>query len=464
MPSVFAINTRTIPSNPDTIANNQSAAIASLQEINEAEAEFATTYLRGFSPTLKALAGRTADMPRFDAAGLIDSELGTGKKGGYVFGYSTRVSGERPSTYAVTASPVGGAGSGIFYFTDQSGVIRQNNATTATANDPAVSLEVIRLDPALDEIVAADAHVEVLADLGLTQGALTEGPVWDRKGGYLLFSEVAGNAIYKWTPDGKLSIFLKPSGYTGSGLSESKRTHNGRAFVHLIGSVGITLDPNGRVVFTAQGDRTIVRLEKDGTRTVLADRYEGKRLNSPNDLVYKSDGALYFTDPSSGFERGDNDPKKELPFDGIFLLKDGKLRLIQKTYKLPNGLALSPDEKYLYAIDSLRSSVFRYEVLPDDTIADERLFVNMSADLRTARGKDRGEADGIKVDVKGNVYSSGPDGIWIMSREGKHLGTIITPTRITNPAFGDADGKMLYLTTHTGELYRVRLKIEGVRP
>jgi gluconolactonase len=446
------------------IAKNQSAAVASLQEINEAENTFATTYLRGFSPTLKALAGRTADMPRFEAAGLIDSELGSGKKNGYVFEYSTRVSGERPSTYAITASPVGRAGNGIFYFTDQSGVIRENSATTATANDPAVSLEVIRLDPELDKIVPAEAHVEVLADLGLTQGALTEGPVWDRKGGYLLFSEVAGNAIYKWTSDGKLSIFLKPAGYTGNGPSESKRTHNGRAFVHLIGSVGITIDPQGRVVFTAQGDRTIVRLEPDGTRTVIADRYQGKRLNSPNDLVYKSDGALYFTDPSSGFERGDHDPNKELPFNGIFLLKDGKLQLIEKTYRLPNGLALSPDEKYLYAIDSLRSSIFRYKVLPDDTIADEQLFVNMSADLRTDRGRDRGEADGIKVDVKGNVYSSGPDGVWIMSPEGKHLGTIITPTRITNPAFGDADGKMLYLTTHTGELYRVHLKIEGVRP
>jgi len=451
-------------SEPDSIAKNQSSAIASLQEINEAEAAFATTYLRGFSPSLKELGGRTANLPRYEAAGLIESELASGAKNGYLFVYSTRVSGQRPSTYAVTAGPMGGAGHGSFYFTDQSGVIRQNSAGTATANDPPLSLEVIRLDPALDEIVPPDAHVEMLADLGLVRGALTEGPVWVRKGDYLLFAEVAGNVIDKWTPDGKITVYLKDSGYTGTGPSESKRTHNGRAFVHLIGSVGTTLDPEGRVVFCAQGDRAVVRLEPDGKRTVLADRFEGKRLNSPNDLVYKSDGALYFTDPSSGFERGDGDPKKELPFDGIFLLKDGKLRVLEKTYKLPNGVTLSPDEKYFYAIDSLRSSIFRYRILPDDTIGDEQLFVDMSADLRTAYGKDRGEADGMKVDVKGNVYSSGPDGVWIMSPEGKHLGTIVTPTRITNPAFGDADGKMLYLTTHTGELYRVRLKIEGVRP
>ncbi len=447
----------------DVIAQNQKAAVASLQEINAAETAFATTYMRGYSSKLSVLAGRTPDPPRYAAAGLIDNELGKGVKNGYAFTYMTEVSDGRPSTYAVTASPVNGAGNGNFYFTDQSGVIRQNSNRPATVHDLAVPLELIKLDSALDDIVPADVHVEVLADLGLTRGSLTEGPVWVRKGGYLLFSDVPADAIDKWTPDGKISVFLTPSGYTGTGPSESKRTHNGRALVHLIGSVGITLDPQGRVVFCAQGDRMIVRLEENGRRTILAERYEGKRLNSTNDLVYKSDGALYFTDPNSGLQRGETDPRKELPFAGIFLLKDGKLQVLDFKGR-PNGLALSPDEKYFYAIDSTRNTITRFTILPDDTIADGHLFADMNGEHLTADGKDRGGPDGMKVDRNGNVYSSGPDGVWVMSPEGKHLGTIITPTRITNIAFGDADGKMLYLTTHTGELYRVHLKIEGVRP
>jgi sugar lactone lactonase YvrE len=447
----------------DAIAQNQAAAIASLQEINAAEASFATTYMRGFTSTLGALGGRTAKQPKYSAAGLIDDDLANGSKNGYVFKYSTEISDGRPSTYAVTASPANGSGNGAFYFTDQSGVIRQNSTTNATAKDAPISSAVIKLDPAFDEIVPADVHVELLEDLGVTQGALTEGPVWVRKGGYLLFSEVAGNVIYKWAPDGNLSVFLKPAGYTGHGPAASKLTHNGRALVHLIGSVGMTLDPQGRVVFSAQGDRAIVRLEPDGTRTILVDRFEGKRLNSTNDLVYKSDGALYFTDPNSGLQRGDADPLKELPFQAIFLFKDGKVQKLD-FHGRPNGLALSPDEKYFYAIDSTKNTIMRFKILPDDTIADGQLFVDMSADHLTPDGKDRGGPDGMKVDVKGNVYSSGPDGIWVMSPEGKHLGTIITPTRITNPAFGDTDGKMLYLTTHTGELYRVHLNIEGVHP
>jgi len=446
-----------------TIAKNQASAIAALHEINAAETAFATTYMRGFSSTLIVLAGRTASQPKYSAAGLIDDQLGNGNENGYVFKYSTEVSDGRPSTYAVTASPVAGAGNGAFYYTDQSGVIRQNSARTATANDPPLAVEVIRLDPAFDDIVPANTHVEVLADLGLAQGALTEGPVWVRNGGYLIFSEVAGNVIYKWTHDGKISVFLKPSGYSGNGPAASKLTHNGRALVHLVGSVGITLDPQGRVVFCAQGDRAIVRLEPDGKRTVLADRFEGKRLNSTNDLVYKSDGALYFTDPNSGLQRGDSDPLKELPFQAIFLLKDGKLQKLD-FHGRPNGLALSPDEKYFYAIDSTKNTITRFQILPDDTIAGGELFVDMNSDHLTPDGKDRGGPDGMKVDVSGNVYSSGPDGVWVMSPSGRHLGTIITPTRITNIAFGDADGKMLYLTTHTGELYRVRLNLEGVHP
>jgi sugar lactone lactonase YvrE len=447
----------------DAVEKNQKAAIESLEAINAAEMRYATTFAHGFTRNLGALAGRTANPATASAAGLIDNDLSGGQKDGYDFVYTTSISGGRPGTYTVNANPVAGAGDGNFYFTDQSGVIRENKSRPATVNDPPLSI-VTKLDPAIDEIVDADAQVEVLADVGLSHGSLTEGPVWVSKSAYLLFSDVPDNAIDRWTPDGKLSVFLKPSGYTGTGRSEAKLTHNGRAMVHLVGSVGITLDSRGRVVFCAQGDRAVVRLEKDGKRTILADRYEGKRLNSPNDLVFKSNGSLYFTDPASGFQQGVDDPRKELPYQGVFLLKDGKLRLLDKTFKVPNGLALTPDEKQLYVIDWVQGTILRFKILPDDTISDGETFVDMSPETKALNGRDTGAPDGMKVDRKGNVYCTGPGGLWVISPEGKHLGTIKTPKRLTNLAFGDADGKMLYMTTHTGELFRLHLKVEGIRP
>ncbi len=314
--------------------------------------------------------------------------------------------------------------------------------------------EVVRLDPALDEIISVDTKVEKLAgDFGFV-----EGPVWVRQGGYLLFSDIPANAINKWTSDGKVSVFLKPSGFTGSDPSDvGSQNNNGHAVVTLIGSNGVTLDRQRRVVFCAHGDRAVVRIEKDGKRTVLADRFEGKRLNSPNDLVFKSDGALYFTDPTAGLRKRDEDPKKELPFNGVYLLKDGGLQVLEKTFATPNGIAFSPSEKYLYVNDTTRKLIMRYEVRPDDTIANGKVFIDMSAD------KAAGVPDGMKVDQKGNVYCTGPGGFWIMSPEGKHLGTVKMPELPANLAWGDSDGKTLYLTARTG-LYRIRLNIAGIRP
>jgi gluconolactonase len=329
------------------------------------------------------------------------------------------------------------------------GLLASTEVHTQGVND------VIRLDAALDDIVPAHAHVEKLAE-GFS---FLEGPVWVRKGGYLLFSDIPANVIDKWTPDRKVSVFLKPSGFTGTDFSEAgRKVDNGRAVVNLIGSNAVTLDRQGRVVFCAQGDRTVVRLEKDGRRTVLADRYEGKRLNSPNDLVYKSDGALYFTDPPAGLPKGDDDPKKELPFDGVYLLQGGKLQVLDKRFLRPNGLAFAPGEKYFYVNDSFKKTIMRFKVQPDDTIAPDQVFIDMSADNMP------GVPDGMKVDRMGNVYCTGPGGLWIISPEGKHLGTVKTPERITNLAFGNADGKMLYLAGRTGELYGMRLKIAGIRP
>jgi len=314
---------------------------------------------------------------------------------------------------------------------------------------------IVRLDPALDKIIAANTEVEKLAD-GF---GIASGPVWVRndRGGYLLFSDLVANVIDKWTPDGKVSVFLKSSGFTGSDASEvGGEPNNGVTKGYVIGSNGLTLDRQGRIVLCAQGDRNIVRLEKNGKRTVLADRYDGQRLNSPNELVYKSDGSLYFTDPTSGLRLRDNSRKKELSFNGIYLLRHGKVQLLSKDFPLPNGLAFSPDEKHLYVNDTKKKSITRFDVQPDDTISNGQLFIDMNNEK-----EDSGH--GMKVDKNGNVYCAGPGGLWIMSPDGKHVGTILTPERLTEPTFGDADGKTLYMTGITS-LFRIRLKIEGIRP
>jgi gluconolactonase len=314
---------------------------------------------------------------------------------------------------------------------------------------------VARLNPELDDIIPGDAKVEKLA----SSFGFLEGPVWVHKGGYLLFSDIPANVIFKFSPDtGKVSVAVPYSGFTGVDASGAgMQLNDGQGMVTLLGSNGVTLDPQGRIVYCAHGDRQVVRLEADGRHTVLANQFEGKRLNSPNDLVYKSDGSLYFTDPPAGLRDGDKDPKKELPFNGVYLLKDSQLRLLIKDMTLPNGLAFTPDEKYLYVNDSVKKTIMRYEVQPDDTLANGKLLVDMSAD------KAPGGPDGMKVDQKGNIYCTGPGGFWILSPDGIHLGTVLTSELPANLAFGDADGKTLYLTARTG-LYRIHLKIPGIVP
>jgi gluconolactonase len=326
----------------------------------------------------------------------------------------------------------------------------------AAIDIPAQSpFQVVRLNGALDDIISSDAKVEKLAG-GF---GFVEGPIWFGQGnGYLLFSDLAKNVINKWVPNDKVSVFLESSGFTGKDASDvGQQLNNGREVVAVIGSNGLTADRQGRVVLAAHGDRNVVRLEKDGRRTVLADRFEGRRLNSPDDLVYKLDGALYFTDPSYGLRKLEDDPKRELSFNGVFLLRDGKLQLLERSLVRPNGLAFAPGEKYLYVNDTSKKLIMRYEVKSDDTIANGQVFIDMTADTAP------GVPDGMKVDQKGNVYCTGPGGFWIMSPEGRHLGTVRMPELPANFAFGDADGKTLYLTARTG-LYRMRLKIPGIRP
>ena len=255
---------------------------------------------------------------------------------------------------------------------------------------------VTRVDPALDAIVPRDAAIEKLAEGFL----FTEGPVWVPEG-YLLFSDPNTNTIYRWSDTDGLSVFRTKSGYTGVDIAEYGQP----------GSNGLALDRDGRLTIDEHGNRRVTRLEKNGSLTVLADHYDGKRLNSPNDLVYKSDGSLYFTDPPFGLPKAFADPRKETPYSGVYRWSDGKVQLLATDVTGPNGLAFSPDEKYFYLgnWDEKHKTVWRYEVKPDGALANGRVFFDMTS----AAGEDA--IDGLKVDQQGNVYVSGPGGLWILS-------------------------------------------------
>lgn len=313
-------------------------------------------------------------------------------------------------------------------------------------------LEVERKDAALDAILPAGAQLEKLAD-GF---AFTEGPVWvpagggafgpEGDGGHLLFSDPNNNTIYRVTPDGEVGVAVPHSGYTGADIGEYRQP----------GSNGLALDAEGRLTICQHGNRRVVRLEKNGLTTVLADRFEGRRLNSPNDLVYRRDGVLYFTDPPFGLPKFGDDPRRELPHAGVYSVQDGKVRLVAKDFRGPNGLAFSPDEKWLYVgnWDEHRKVVFRYPVNADSTLGAGELF----ADLTAAPGEDA--IDGLKVDEQGNVYVSGPGGLWIFAADGKSLGTLRGPEHPHNLAWGGADRRTLYLAAQTG-IYRLRMKVAG---
>jgi gluconolactonase len=310
-----------------------------------------------------------------------------------------------------------------------------------------VNVEVIRKDPALDAIVPPNPKIFKLAE-GFK---FTEGPVWDRNGAFLLFSDPNNNTIYKYSPEGngQLTVFREKSGYDGADIGEYGQP----------GSNGLTFDRDGRLTINQHGNRRVVRQEPDGQVTVLADKFDGKRLNSPNDLVYRSDGTLYFTDPPFGLPKFFKDPRKELEFSGVFAVKEGNIKLVSKDLSGPNGLAFSPDEKYFYVDnwDDHKKIVMRYEVQPDGALKNGKLFFDM-----TSAGTEDA-LDGMKVDKAGNLYVSGPSGLWILSPQGKHLGTIVGPKHPHNFTWGDADGKTLYLCARSG-LYRIKLNIEGIRP
>lgn len=302
--------------------------------------------------------------------------------------------------------------------------------------------DVVRFDASLNDVVAPDARIEKLA----SGFGFTEGPVWSRAG-YLLFSDPNNNLIYRWTPDGQVAVYRTKSGYAGLDIGDYRQP----------GSNGLAFDGEGRLTVAEHGNRRIARVEKNGVITVLADRFDGKRLNSPNDLVYKSDGSLYFTDPPFGLPRVFDDARKELAYSGVFRWFDGRLQLLATELTGPNGLAFSPDEKFLYVTnwDPARKVVMRYELAADGTLGGGRVLFDMTA----APGEEA--LDGIKVDERGNLFVSGPGGVWIISPDGRHLGTIRAPELPANMAWGDADRRTLYMTGRSS-LYRIRLKVAGV--
>jgi gluconolactonase len=310
-----------------------------------------------------------------------------------------------------------------------------------------VNVRVVRLDPALDAIVPANPKIFKLAE-GFQ---FTEGPVWSRDGGYLLFSDPNANRIYAYEPKGgALSLFRPNSGYEGADIAEYGQP----------GSNGLTFDGKGRLTIDQHGNHRVVRVEDDGQLTVLADRYDGKRLNSPNDLVYKSDGAVYFTDPPFGLPKFYDDPRKELPYSGVYRSRGGKVTLLTRELKGPNGIAFSPDEKYLYVgnWDPAAKVVLRFPVKRDGTLGASSVFADLTQEVPGDEA-----LDGIKVDKLGNLYLSAPDGLRIYSSAGKHLGTLIAPRPVHNFAWGGDDGRTLYLTARD-RLYRIALLVEGVRP
>ncbi len=325
----------------------------------------------------------------------------------------------------------------------------KTNSTPASTASPELkaAAKIVSLDPAFEKLFPADARVEKLVD----GHKWAEGPVWNRKEGYLLFSDIPNNAIIKWQEAKGESIFMQPAGYTGKAPFTGKEP----------GTNGLTYDSEGRLVACEHGDRRVSRLEADGkTKTTLADKYNGKRLNSPNDLVYKSNGDLYFTDPPYGLPNQMEDPGRELDFCGVYRLsKDGKLTLLTKEITRPNGIAFSPDEKKLYVASSDKDKAIWmvYDIQTDGTIANGKVFFDATGWVKEGRP---GLPDGMKVDKDGNLFATGPGGVIVFSPEGKQLGTIDTGVPTANVGWG-GDGTTLYITANTA-LLRVKLNTRGL--
>jgi len=309
-------------------------------------------------------------------------------------------------------------------------------AQTETAAGAGV---IVRLDKRLDALVPHGAAIEKVAD-GFV---FLEGPVWRSADSRLFYSDLRGNAIYQWTAADGVRDHSKPF-FAGDG-----------AGLRGVGPNGIALDSEGRLLACVYGSRSVIRIEKDGTRTTLADRYQGKRLNSPNDLVVAGDGTVYFTDPSFGLEGTDNSPLREQTVNGVYRIRpNGEVTLLTGEQERPNGLVLSPDERTLYVANSggAVTGWYAYDLGPSG-LSNKRVF----HDITGVEGE--GGADGMKVDLAGNVYATGPGGVWVIAPDGTHLGTIRPPEALTNVGWGE-DGRTMFITGRTA-LYRIRLNARG---
>ena len=303
--------------------------------------------------------------------------------------------------------------------------------------------DVFKADDALDAIVPADYKIEKLAG-GMV---FTEGPLWIKEGGpYLIFSDVRGNCIYRWNPGDTAASVFRANVYAGDRAGG-------------VGPNGLNMDARGRILACEHANRRISRLE-DGEWTTVIDNYQGKKLNSPNDLAWHPNGGLYFTDPPYGLAKLEEDPARELDFNGIYRLDyaGGDLELLVREQSRPNGIGFSPDGKTAYVAnsDAANKAWMAYDVTEDGKFANGRVFYDVNAE--TAEGM----PDGLKLDKQGNLYCTGPGGVWIFTPDGAHLGTIRPDEVPANVAWGD-DGKTLYMTARTG-LYRIALNAEGRMP
>jgi gluconolactonase len=306
-----------------------------------------------------------------------------------------------------------------------------------TAEDaPKVVGEIERIDPEFDKLVPPKAKMDVLS----SGHEWTEGPVWVSGQSSLLFSDIPRNSIYR-IKCGKVDVFMHPSGYTGQPTFTGKEP----------GTNGLALDAEGRLVMCCHGDRCVARIEKDGARTVLADRYDGKRFNSPNDLAYHKNGDLYFTDPPYGLP---DRSAQELDFCGIYRLsQDGKVTLLYDKMTRPNGIAFSPDCKTLYVAQSdPKAAIWNaFPVKSDGTLGQPKLLFDATKWVASRPGL----PDGLKVDVHGNLWATGPGGVLVLTPQGKYLGRLNTGERTANCAFGE-DGSTLFICA---DMYLLRVRL-----
>jgi gluconolactonase len=318
----------------------------------------------------------------------------------------------------------------------------QEAASSKQETPPSVGT-IERLDPALDALVPATAKIEKVA----TGFKFTEGPLWRPKEGVLWFSDVVGNTVYQLSPEGKVTVIMPLGGTDNPGYAPAGS---------FIGPNGMVAGKDGVVLLCQHGYRRIAQIGPDHKTTPFVSSWNGKKFNSPNDLVYSSDGALYFTDPPYGLVKQDDDPTKEIKFNGVFRFAKGKVEPVIRDLSRPNGIAFSPNGKYLYISnsDEKKRIWMRYEMQPNGSVKNGKVFFEIPPDA------EKGLPDGVKVDSLGNLYCAGPNGIWIFSPDGKHLGTIKPGETPANFNWGDSDHKTLYITATTS-VYRIKVAVEG---